>query len=117
MEARYRRADGSWRYVLTRRVVERDAGGEPIAFVGVALDMTERVEHLRHAEELARRLDAASRAAGVGIWTTTIDPASTDWNAQMFELFDRFEPPRAPSFRPVAARVRSIPTIASASAT
>ena len=25
MEARYRRADGSWRYVLTRRVVERDA--------------------------------------------------------------------------------------------
>ena len=35
--------------------------------------MTERVEHLRHAEELARRLDAASRAAGVGIWTTTVD--------------------------------------------
>ncbi|HEV7576167.1 MAG TPA: PAS domain-containing protein [Caldimonas sp.] len=98
MEARYRRADGSWRYVLTRRVVERNEKGEPIAFVGVALDMTERVEHLRHAEELARRLEAASRAAGVGIWTTTIGPGGADWNAQMFELFDRCEPPTPPTF-------------------
>ena len=72
--------------------------GEAIAFVGVSLDTTERVEHLRHAEELARRLDAASRAAGVGIWTTTADLGSTDWNAQMFELFDRCTPPTAPSF-------------------
>ena len=96
MEARYRRSDGSWRYVLTRRVVERNARGEPIAFVGVALDMTERVEHLRHAEELARRLDAASRAAGVGIWTTAADGA--DWNAEMFQLFDRCEPPQPPTF-------------------
>ena len=98
MEARYRRTDGTWRYVLTRRVVERDDKGEPIAFVGVALDMTERVEHLRHAEELARRLDAASRAAGVGIWSTTAGPGGADWNAQMFELFDRCEPPQPPTF-------------------
>jgi len=97
-EARYRHADGTWRYVLSRRVVERNAKGEAIAFVGVALDMTERVEHLRHAEELARRLDAASRAAGVGIWTTTARPGGADWNAQMFALFDRCEPPHPPSF-------------------
>ena len=98
VETRYRRSDGSWRYMLTRRVVERNAKGEPIALVGVALDMTERVEHLRHTEELARRLDAASRAAGVGIWTTTTDPGSTDWNSQMFQLFDRSTPPTVPSF-------------------
>lgn len=98
MEARYRRIDGTWRYVLSRRVVERNAKDEPIAFVGVALDMTERVEHLRHAEELARRLDAASRAAGVGIWTTTAGPGGADWNAQMFELFDVCQPPHPPTF-------------------
>jgi len=98
-EARYRRGDGSWRYFLSRRVVERDGAGQPIAFVGVTLDTTERVEHLRHAEELARRLDSASRAAGIGIWTTTVDPEATDWNAQMFELFDRHQPPHAPRFR------------------
>ena len=98
-EARYRRGDGTWRYFLSRRVVERDANGQPIAFVGVTLDTTERVEHLRHADELARRLDSASRAAGIGIWTTTVDPVQTDWNAQMFALFDRHQPPYAPRFR------------------
>ena len=98
-EARYRRGDGTWRYFLSRRVVERDANGQPIALVGVTLDTTERVEHLRHSDELARRLDSASRAAGIGIWTTTVDPEATDWNAQMFELFDRHPPPRAPRFR------------------
>ena len=98
VEARYRRTDGTWRYVLSRRVVERGRAGEPIAFLGVALDMTERVEHLRHAEELARRLDAASRAAGVGIWTTTIGPGGADWNAQMFELFERCPAPNPPTF-------------------
>ena len=98
IETRYRRADGSWRYVLTRRVVERDDGGRPIAFLGVALDMTERLENMRHAEELARRLDAASRAAGVGIWTMTLEPSHTDWNEQMFVLFDHFTPPDVPTF-------------------
>jgi signal transduction histidine kinase/ActR/RegA family two-component response regulator len=98
VEARYRRKDGSWRYVLTRRVVERDAEGQPLAFVGVALDVTEAVEHRRHADELARRLEAASQAAGIGLWTTAADPQESDWNAQMYVLFDRFTPPRVPGF-------------------
>ncbi len=97
MEVRYRRADGGWRYVLTRRVVQRDRSGEPLAFIGIALDVTERVEHLRTTEELARRLDAAARAARLGIWTTTTSTEETDWNAQMFELFDREPTSRAPS--------------------
>jgi PAS domain S-box-containing protein len=97
MEARYRRMDGTYRYVMTRRVVERDSEGRPVAFVGVALDVTEAVEHRRHADELARRLEAASQAAGIGLWTTTRDPAETDWNAQMFALFD-CTPPHVPRF-------------------
>ncbi len=87
-EARYRRADGSWRYVLTRSVVQRDAAGKALAFVGVALDVTERVEHLRANDELARRMNSAARAARVGIWTTSNSPGDTDWNEQMFDLFD-----------------------------
>ena len=98
MEARYRRLDGQYRYVLTRRVVERDPAGVPVAFVGVALDVTERVEQRQQAEELARRLEAASQAAGIGLWTSADDPPQSDWNAQMFALFDRFEPPAVPSF-------------------
>ncbi len=96
MEARYRRTDGTYRYVMTRRVVERDEAGEPVAFVGVALDVTERVEQRQQAEELARRLEAASHAAGIGLWTTAMNPPETDWNAQTFAIFDRFPPPKVP---------------------
>ena len=98
MEARYRRADGTYRFVMSRRVVERDEHGEPIAFVGVALDVSERVEQRRQAEALARRLEAASQAAGLGLWATTDDPPEVDWNAQMFLLFDRFTFPVVPRF-------------------
>jgi hypothetical protein len=87
VEVRYRRADGSWRYLLTRRVGQRDANGEPAAFLGVALDVTEQVEGSRRASELARRLESATQAAGVGLWSTEVDTGALDWNEQMFELF------------------------------
>jgi PAS domain S-box-containing protein len=87
VEARYRHSDGSWRYVMTRRSLQRDARGEPIAFVGVGLDVTDRVEDSRRALELARRLEATARAAGIGLWSMNIDSGASDWNAKMFELF------------------------------
>ena len=96
-QARYRHLDGRWCYILTRRVLERDAGGAPAAFVGVALDVTEQVERTAHALELAARLETAARAARVGIWTTTRTTDETDWNARMYELFDMVGAPRPPS--------------------
>ena len=88
VEVRHQRSDGAWRYVLVRRVIERDAQGEVIAFVGITLDVTEQVEHSRRAEQLARRLEAAADAARIGIWTTVVGTRQTEWNAQMYELFD-----------------------------
>jgi PAS domain S-box-containing protein len=89
MEARYRRSDGTYRYVLTRRVVRRNADGEPIEFVGVALDVTEQVSEARRAQELARRLEVAASAAGLGIWSREPDSERGEWNAQMFEMIGR----------------------------
>jgi len=88
VEARHRRADGSWRRMLIRRVVERAPSGEALAFIGVTLDVTEQVERSHRAEQLARRLEAAAKAARVGIWTTTVGALQTEWNAQVYELFD-----------------------------
>ena len=68
MEARYRRADGSWRRVMTRRVLERAADGTPVAFIGVALDVTARFEEQRRADEMTRRFELATRSAGIGHW-------------------------------------------------
>ena len=86
MEARYRRADGSWRYVLTRRVVQRGADGKPLAFVGVALDVTEQ-----HLAEVAlrsadQRAALAARGAGIGTWETDLAARTERWDEQMFRL-------------------------------
>jgi len=95
-QTRHRWPDGSWRHMLVRRVVERDASGQALAFVGVSLDLTEQVERSRRAEQLSLRLEAAARAARVGIWATQIGSMHGEWNAQMYELFDMVGAPRAP---------------------
>ncbi|HEX3141137.1 MAG TPA: PAS domain-containing protein [Rhizobacter sp.] len=89
MEARYRVSDGTYRYVLTRRVVRRNAEGEPLEFLGVALDVTEQVSETRRAQELARRLEVAASAAGLGIWSREPGRERGEWNAQMFEMIGR----------------------------
>lgn len=87
MQARYRRGDGSWRHVLTRRVLQRDGQGRPVAFLGVALDVTERV----HAEQALRSADEraalAARSAGIGTWEVELGPPDIErWDEQMFRL-------------------------------
>ncbi|WP_280150991.1 PAS domain-containing protein [Piscinibacter sp. XHJ-5] len=89
MEARYRRSDGTWRYVLTRRMLRRDAKGEPLEFVGVALDVTEQVDKSRRANELAQRLEIATHSAGLGIFTRDPETEQGEWNAEMFRLMGR----------------------------
>jgi PAS domain S-box-containing protein len=98
IETRHRWRDGTWRYMLVRRVVERSRTGEPLGFVGVSLDVTQQVEPARRAELLAARLETAAEAARIGIWTTTLGTDQTEWNAQMYELFDRADRSCPPSF-------------------
>ncbi|MEW6703235.1 MAG: PAS domain-containing protein [Pseudomonadota bacterium] len=87
MEARYRRRDGSWRYVLNRRAVQRDVNGQPVAFLGVALDITEQVEDARKALELSRRLETAARVAGIGLWTIDVPSGQMEWTSHTLRLF------------------------------
>ena len=86
VEARYRRSDGSWRNVLTRRSIERDAEGRAIAFLGVALDVTA----LRAAEGALRGADQRdaliARGAGMGMWEVDLASGRERWNDQMWTL-------------------------------
>lgn len=85
-QTRYRHADGSWRTILTRRVVQRDAGGQPHVMIGVGMDVTEQQARTERALLLARRLDAAAEAARVGLWSGPLDGRPAEWNPRMFAL-------------------------------
>jgi PAS domain S-box-containing protein len=67
-EARLRHKDGSYRTILARGVAVRDAGGKPICFAGVTIDITQ----LKRAEEALRqanaRPDLAMRGSNLAIW-------------------------------------------------
>ncbi len=89
IQVRYRCPDGQWRHLLSRRVLQRDATDQPLAFVGVALDVTERMHAKRALEETARGLEVATTAAGVGIWSRDTRTGEGQWNTQMFRLYDR----------------------------
>ena len=85
---RYLRPDGGVRHVLSRRTLQRDAEGRPVAFVGVLLDETERVERARQAQAIAQRLESAAQAARIGLWSSLIDDTTLpEWNSRMYELF------------------------------
>ncbi|MDE2275578.1 MAG: PAS domain-containing protein, partial [Burkholderiales bacterium] len=87
LHVRYRQSDGSWRHVLTRRILQRDADGRPIAFLGVALDITERIEQERRADEATRRFEMVTRAAGIGYWQLDAGAERAVWSPELRALF------------------------------
>ena len=83
VQARYLGQDGKWHHIFTRRITQRDGFGTPIAFSGVALDITEQMERVQRADELARRLDDVTSTSGIGVWRVLRDDGAAEWNAQM----------------------------------
>jgi len=87
LEVRFRRAGGGWRPMLTRRVVQRDAHGLPVAFLGVALDISERLAQDRRADDLHRRFELVTRTAGIGHWSLERGAAKAHWSEPLRSLF------------------------------
>ena len=83
LEARYRSSDDQWRAHLLRRVVLRDNTGQAVAFLGVALDITERQEQQRRASEMARQFDTVMRVAGIGHWLIEPGQQLAHWSDQL----------------------------------
>ncbi len=87
VEARFRRADGSWRTVMTRRAPQLGSDGQLVAYVGVALDVTERNEQLRRAQEIMRRFELVTRTAGIGWWLSEEGAERASWSPQLRQIF------------------------------
>ena len=88
VEARYRHSDGSWRNQMLRRTVLRDEHGQVTAFLGVAMDVTERLQERRQASELLQRFETVTRAAGIGHWLTEPGQETGTWSEQLRRMFD-----------------------------
>jgi signal transduction histidine kinase/CheY-like chemotaxis protein len=76
-------------------VTQYSARGEPLAFSGVALDITAQAERMRDTDELARQLDAVTAASGIGVWRLRRDRTGAEWNRQ-FHVICGLPPDVAP---------------------
>src|SRR5271166_280852 len=88
LEARIRRADGEYRWMLFRSVPLRDETGTVVKRYGVSTDIDDR----RRAQQALRRSEAyladAQRLAHTGSWAW--DPATRRtlfWSEEMFKIF------------------------------
>jgi PAS domain S-box-containing protein len=87
VQARYRHQDGSWRWVLTRRALQRGPDGQAQSYVGVVLDVTEQVEQAQRADDSLRRFELVTRTAGLGYWTRRADEPEAVWSLALRELY------------------------------
>lgn len=95
--ARFRHEDGGWRHVLTRRMAIRDAAGELTSFLGMAIDVTERLRDEQRLNEANQRIALIARSAGIGTWEWDLQSGDSHWDEQMFLLRGLAPQPHAPS--------------------
>lgn len=82
-EYRHRRKDGSFVWVQDEYVPVKDETGRAVAWLGVMLDITERIA----AEEAQARLAAIVASAEDAIISSTIDGTITSWNKGAERLY------------------------------
>jgi PAS domain S-box-containing protein len=86
LSVRFLRHDGQWRHAWTRRVLNRDAQGQPRTLVLVALDITVRQEALARLRQADQRIALTTRALGIGTWEFDLPDGPSRWDEQMFLL-------------------------------
>jgi PAS domain S-box-containing protein len=87
MELRIRRADGAYRWFLTRRVPLRDAAGKIVRWYGTSFEIEDR----KQAEELLRRnelyLAEAQRLSHTGSFGWNVSTGEIVWSEQTNQIF------------------------------
>ena len=93
--ARYRRPEGGWRPLLTRRICERDAEGRATGLAGVSIDLSRQLAEHERAEVLDERTRLVVQALGVGFSSRDVDTGIALWDEQMCRIYG-IEPAQEP---------------------
>lgn len=83
----YVRKDGSRLSVTLLVTAMRDAGGNLVGYLGIALDLSKEVRLRREALAAHDQVALAARVAELGIWSWTPADNRLQWNERMFELY------------------------------
>jgi PAS domain S-box-containing protein len=89
LEYRLRCADGSWKWLMDRgRVVEWDFDGQPVAVIGVSIDIDAQKRSEMALRSTEARLETAIWGAGVGLYELDCVSGSTHWLNDWCSRFD-----------------------------
>ncbi|MEZ5458215.1 MAG: PAS domain-containing protein [Steroidobacteraceae bacterium] len=89
LEYRLHCADGSWKWLMDRgRVVEWDFDGQPVALIGVSIDIDAQKRSEMALRSTEARLDTAIWGAGVGLYELDCSRGSTHWLNDWCSRFD-----------------------------
>ena len=82
-------ADGSTKWLETRKVPLRDADGSLVGALGTYCDVTARETAARSADKQRKRLDLAMSGSGTGMWDWNVETDDAFFSEQWAELIGR----------------------------
>lgn len=98
-EHRLRYEDGTYKWILSRgQVLERDDAGNPIQFIGLFRDISERKANEAALAELTATLQQAQEVAHIGHWSFDLITEQISWSAEVFRIFGLNPDEPEPSF-------------------
>ncbi len=80
--------DGSSRWLFSRGTPMRDDDGKVIRYVGIVVDISERVEFERKLKETALFLSESQRIAQLGGWKANPETGYVMWTEEIYHLLE-----------------------------
>ncbi|WP_199249075.1 PAS domain S-box protein [[Phormidium] sp. ETS-05] len=98
-EHRMQCKDGSYKWILDRgQVIERDEEGNPVRFIGIHYDITERKASELALQELTQQLQKAQEVAHLGHWSIDVVDEKLSWSEEVFRIFGMTPDQKEPTF-------------------